>query len=104
VTVQQAATAKVRCVIGPVGLDILDTLRRYRNGLTVPDIAADVGRDRIQVWDSLSRRLVLAGVVERYERAGAVLWRVTEAGVRELDERLRSGRVPGIPERVRLGA
>lgn len=103
-TVQQAPTAKLRTVIGPVGLDILDTLRGATAGLTVPEIASDVGRSRIQVWDSLYRRLVVLGVVERHEQAGAVRWRVTVAGIRELDRRLREGRVPGIPERVRLGA
>lgn len=85
--------------VGPLGLDILDTLRR-QSRLTCSEIADDIGKQRLLVWDSLARRLRRAGLVTREETREGLVWVLTDAGREAWERRVSRGRVPGVSERA----
>jgi hypothetical protein len=89
-------------IIGYLQLDIMDSIE---NGVVEPpEIAEDIGRTRIQVWDSLGtlirRGLAVQTRPPKYGgKAGcsAGAYALTDMGRREYQRALRAGRAPGVP-------
>lgn len=92
--------------IGPVSLDLLDTLAYQRQPITIRNLADEIGARYMLCYEAVNRLRARALIecVEPYRWGPhgrmAATWAITRTGRVALARRLASGRLPGVPSRA----